>query len=566
MKAQEAIEQLEKTKAILAENQTKIESMELLVDELNELLARKEELLQKMETALLKKDKNIKNLQFDYDNLKHQLDLLQKRIFGKKSERFVAGAIDPKQTTLFGEVDYGQDAQTNELVEQEQKKEEKKVAQGKVKPTEGDSSPRMELPDHLEREVIIIDPEGIDLENATKIGEEVTEQLMVTPAVVKVRRIIRNKYTVESDTPAATNKIHIADLPDEVMAKMKCSLETIAWMLTSKYVDHLPVFRLEKVLARPGIRIKYNTLANWVQQGANRLNPLLEEFRKSILKSRYLMVDETPCKVIDHKNDKHVVQGYYWVYRDYDTGLVLYDFQPSRASSVPLSMLNGYEGYLQCDGYDGYNQLFEQNPTIHRMGCLAHARRKFDESRNSDKTRAEEALQLIQRLYAIEREATILNEGMEQQEREAATKAHREEKALPIWAEFEQWLHRHHAQTRPQSPIHKAISYTLKELKHLKTYLQAGYLRIDNNWVENSIRPTALGRKNYLYAGSPKTAQNSALIYSLVESCRIHNHNPYEYLLDILQRLPETNIQQLHTLLPNNWQKPPTTNPQSSNM
>jgi transposase len=548
MGAEDAIRQLEEAQAILAQKET------LLSDYAAKMEA--------LEAALQQKESRIASLQFDYDNLQNQIANLQKRIFGRKSERFVPGSTDPMQGDLFSEVDFGQDAQTEELVLEELQKETKKILKGKGKSSEGDDVPRMELPENLEREVIIIDPEGIDLDQAVKIGEEVTEQLVITPAVVKVRRYIRNKYVykggeeaLRAGVSAAPGRIFIASLPDEVMLKIKCSHETLAWMLVSKYVDHLPVYRQESILARSGIRIKYNTLANWVQQGANRLNILLEALKKILLESRYLMADETPCNVIDHTEKKHVVQGYYWVYRAYDVGLVLFDFQPSRSGQAALSMLKGYKGYVQCDGYKGYDKLFEENPEIRRVGCLALARRKFDQAKNSDKTRSEAALTLIQSLYAVERQAAKEAEGMEQEEQEAAIKAYRLLKAEPIWKEFEAWLKDNYPQVRPKSPIYEAIRYTLNELKSIKTYLEQGYIRIDNNWVENNIRPTALGRKNYLYAGSPKTAQNSALIYSLLESCRLNKINPYEYLLDVLRRIPETSIQQIHTLLPHNWRK-----------
>jgi transposase len=643
MSGQETIKQLEKTQAILAEKQAivsdmsaRIEALELMVslqqaqlDEYTCLLQQKEELLQKMAIAVRQKDSSINSLKFDYKNLQHQIGLLKKRVFGVKTERHIstATATDPNQSSLFEGTDFGQDAQTQELIEKQEKQEKKdqdKPHKAKAVTKEGDYVMRMELPEHLERETIEIDPEGIDLTKAVKIGAEITEQLLFTPAVVKVRRYIRNKYLVTnqgvrnlnpsvieeaaenqatapeevklqnagssevaaenqptapeevklhnagssevvaenqptapalSDTNIEEGQIIIAPLPDDVILKLKCTLETLAYLLVSKYVDHIPIYRMGKILSRSGIHVKYNTLSNWVQQGANRLVPLLNELEKTILKSRYLMADETPCRVVDNTPNGTDTKGYYWVYRAYDSSLVLFDFQPDRSSEVPLSRLRTYKGYVQCDGYSGYNKLFKENLNVHRLGCLAHARRKFTEAKNFDSTRANHALDIIQRIYAVERNAANLYSELEKEAKETAIKAYRKINAIPLWTEFEQWLIMTYQEIKPKTPLSKAVNYSMSELPYLKAYLEQGYLRIDNNWVENSIRPTAIGRKNYLYAGSIKTAQNSALMYSLVESCRINGINPYEYLLDLLKHLPETNIQKLNDLLPNNWRK-----------
>lgn len=591
MGAQEAIEQLKKAQSILAEKQmllsekdAQIAEKELAIAERDSLLAeyqlglaereaelaeyqaqlaelqalllKKEELFKQIEASMLKKNGQLAALNAKYQTLSDQIALLQKRIFGKKSERFVAQNNDPQQLELFENKDFGEDVETRELVEQEEKKVAKKILKGKAKPIEEDGTSRVSLPDDLPREEVVIDPEGIDLAQAIKIGEEVTEQLVVTPPVIKVLRFTRNKYVLKAgieapktQTSIPQGEIYIASLPDYVIPKLKCSMETIVWLLVNKYVDHLPTFRNQKILARSGIHIEYNTLSNWVQQGANRLNILLEKLKEVVLSSRYLMADETPCKVIDQTKVQNVTQGYYWVYRAYDFGLVLYDYQPGRSGETVVLLLSGYRGYLQCDGYDGYNQLFRENPGIKRLGCLAHARRKFDEAKISNPHLAQEALTLIQQLYAVERAISEQNPKLSEQQ----IVDYRAEHAVPLWGKFESWLKEKGAMAKPQSPIYKAINYSLKELQNLKTYLEAGYLRIDNNWVENSIRPSALGRKNYLYAGSPKTAQNSALMYSLVESCRINGINPYEYLLDVLKRLPSTNIQQLEELLPHKW-------------
>lgn len=572
MTAEQAIFKLEKAQEMLAQNQTllsekdsSIVSLQTSVVELSEqnallsqLVQQQEQMLEQLENKLKSAQAGNSSLMVDIKNLEYALKLIRQKIYGAKSESKTPSS-NTCQTELFQGVDFGQDAETRALSEKEAEKE-KKQAQARVsKPgtEEKELAVRMELPASLEREVIVLDPEGVDLEQMVKIGEEITEHLLVEPASVKVRRYVRNKYALKANDQAPTSgsgipqgRVYIAPLPDTAIAKVKCCLETIAWLLTCKYVDHLAIHRCQKILARSGIEIKYNTLLNWVHQGANRLVPLLDTLKQVILQSGYLMVDETPCKVIDRTAQGNITRGHYWVYRAKDTGLVLYDYNSSRSGEVPLSMLSSFKGYVQCDGYGGYNELFRQNQSIKRLGCLAHARRKFHEALVSDEKRATEALMIIQRMYVVEKTIRESQPCMGDEE----IKNYRQLHAKPIWADYEAWLKQTAREVKAKSPLYKAIYYSTHELENMKRYMEQGYLLIDNNWVENSIRPSALGRKNYLYAGSPETAQNSALIYSLTESCRIHNINTYEYIVDVLERIPSTSIHQLEELLPHKWQ------------
>ncbi len=296
------------------------------------------------------------------------------------------------------------------------------------------------------------------------------------------------------------------------------------------------------------MKIPASTLDGWFKGACSLLEPLYQALRLYILASTYLQGDETPIAVLDKqkKGDSH--QGYHWVYYSPEQRLVLFDYQPGRGGAAVGKLLKNYKGYLQTDGYAAYEQ-FEAREDIVLVGCMAHARRYFEHALENDKARAEKVLLWMQALYAVECEAR--EKALSVEDRYLL----RQQKARPVMDLLGEWVVAEHSKVLPKSAIGKAIYYLVARYNKIYLYLEDGRLEIDNNLIENSIRPVALGRKNYLFAGSHAGAQRAAMVYSLLGSCKLQGINAREYLQDVLQRLPDQPINQLKELLPPYWKK-----------
>jgi transposase len=462
--------------------------------------------------------------------LKHQLAELKRLVYGSKRERFIAP--DPLQGVLF------------HLPEADVPvKEQEEITYTRKKPefTEKKHPLRAELPAHLPRREEVIEPENIP-EGAKKIGEAVTEILEYEPANIYVRRIIRPKYIV-STTDEAT-RIEIAQLPTLPVPKGNAGASMIAHILVSKFVDHLPYYRQSKMFKRQGLHLSDSTLGGWANGAIrNWLVPVYESMKKEIVKTDYLMVDETPIPVLSEDKPGSVHRGYYWVYYDPVKRLVCFDYRKSRGRDGPRDFLKDFSGYLQSDGYNAYNDLGPPGRITH-LACMAHARRKFEHARENDPARSEKALTLIGRLYDIERRARETQLSYQQ------IKNLRQEESLDILKEMEQWLIDQVPVVLPKSAIGIAVNYTLTLWPRLKKYIDDGRFYIDNNLIENSIRPVALGRKNYLFAGSHDGAINAAVIYSLLATCKIRQVEPYQWLKKALEMIPDHPASQLEKLFP----------------
>jgi hypothetical protein len=320
----------------------------------------------------------------------------------------------------------------------------------------------------------------------------------------------------------------------------------LAQIIGDKFVLHLPFYRQARRYEQLGMHIPASTINTWVESGCCLIEIVGEEQRRRVLSSTYLLVDETPIRVLDKQKKGKSHRGYYWVYYSPEQKLVWFDYQPGRGREGPAKRLKDFQGYLQTDGYTLYEK-FGQQPGITLVGCMAHARRKFEHALANDKSRAEKVLLWMQELYALEREAR--EKVMTSQQRYEL----RQEKAGPIITELKEWLIEEYPKLLPKSSIGKAFHYLLSRLEPIARYLEDGRLEIDTNLVENTIRPVAIGRKNYLFAGSHNGARRAALIYSLLISCKLQGLNPYEYLQDVLERLPLHPVNQLADLLPSNW-------------
>lgn len=370
-----------------------------------------------------------------------------------------------------------------------------------------------------------------------RIGEEVTELLAITPQKFYVKKIIRPKY-------AKANKegVVIAEPPSRPIQGGMVDVSLLVMLLLDKYVDHLPLHRQLKKYERLRIKLSDSTVRNWVTESIKLLEYLHEELLERVKKSTYLQCDETPIKVLDKDKKSTTHRGYYWVYHDVENGLVLYEYDPSRGQAAPTKFLTDYQGYLQTDSYSVYDAL--PHKQIKLAGCMAHARRYFFDAQQNDQLRASWMLDKLQELYTIEAQARELK--LNHDERFAL----RQQKSVVLLAEIKNWLNENQLQITPKSPIGKAISYTNVRWSKLCLFASDGLLEIDNNLVENAIRPIALGRKNYLFAGSRQAAARAGVIYSLITCCRKNNIDPYRWLEDILTKLPDTKKSELYKLLP----------------
>lgn len=475
---------------------------------------------------------------FSILKLQHELDQLKRLVFGSRHERFES-SLSKEQLTLglnMAEPEQPQITSVQTIAYTRAKTHLKEKT-----PTAG----RMKLPGDLPREKIIIKPEE-DVTGFREIGKEVTEELEYTPGKFFVREIIRPKYA-RPQPEVGKPGIVIGTLPSRIIEKGIIGPGLLTQIIIDKYLDHLPLHRQMERFKRMGINFSSSTMSDWVAQGCNALEVLFAVHQKLVLNSNYLQADETTIKVMDNNKKGKTHLGYYWVYRSPLENLVLFDYRPGRGGEGPKKLLKDFKGYLQTDGYDVYD-YFGRQQDITQIGCMAHARRKFTDALDNDKQRCEHALTLMQKLYAIERKAKEENFTHEQRYEL------RQQESIPILKELEQWMkEQYNNQHVPKSTIGKAIAYSLRRWDKLCLYTTDGRLQIDNNLVENSIRPVAMGRKAYLFAGSHQAAQRAAMLYALLGTCKINGINPYDWLRDVFEKLPSYSINKIQDLLPHNW-------------
>ncbi len=313
-----------------------------------------------------------------------------------------------------------------------------------------------------------------------------------------------------------------------------------------KFVDHLPIYRQIERFKREGVKIPASTIDSWITQTADLITPLYNQLKKLVLNQGYLQVDETPIKVLDHKNKKGKThQGDHWVYNAPLQNAVFYDYQQGRGREGPMKLLENFKGYLQTDGYSVYD-WFAKQPGVTHVACMAHARRKFEQALAYDSEKAGAVMQKIQGLYAIERQAREM--GLTTVKR----KELRLDQSLPLMNQLGKLIAEMNKTAVPKSPMGVALNYAIQRWDNLLNYLYDGSLEIDNNWVENAIRPNALGRKNYLFAGSHEDAKRAAMFYSFFGTCKKNNVNPYEWLKKVLTFIPDYPANKLSELLPQN--------------
>jgi transposase len=478
--------------------------------------------------------------------LQEEISILKHRLFGRKSEKLPVGS---GQLLLFNEAEAGEP--------EEQGAPAETIA---VPAHERRRGCRKPLPDNLPRVAALHDLTDEQKqcacgEQKSRIGEEVSEQLDIMPPKIQVIQHIRPKYVCKKceGTAADEAAVSIAPMPEQMIPKSIATPGLLAWSLTGKFVDALPFYRIEKILERYGVEVSRQTLCCWAIKVAERCWPLLELMQEDILAGFQIQADETPLQVLQEEGRAPTSRSYMWLFRGgtEQRPVIRYQYHESRSGQVAKEFLKDYPGYVQTDGYLGYDFLGQMAAITH-LGCWAHVRRKFVEMVNAagkdqdgkKKTGSGDvALDYIGKLYLIEKECA------EQQLKPEQIARERQSRAGPILDQFKEWLDKRSHQVPPGSTLGKAISYTLGQWERLVVYLKDGRLRPDNNLAENAIRPFVVGRKNWLFAATPDGAHASAALYSIIETAKANGLEPYWYLRYLFERLPGANTKQEHRKL-----------------
>jgi len=474
----------------------------------------------------------LKHKQALLDKLTYEMALLKRLKFAAKTE-----ALNTDQRSLLEEA-LEEDLQAvHEEVEQLQAPAER---------AERTQPKRLPLPAQLPRQHFEHEPQQTECcgQAMRRIGEDVAEKLDYQPGVFTVHRHVRGKWVC-----TCCQSLKQAPVAAHIIDKGIPTPGLLAHVLVAKYADHLPLYRQESIYARAGAPIPRSTLAQWVGTCGVRLQPLLDKLQEQVLAHAVIHADETPVlmlKPASHKDGK-AHRAYLWAYspgRHEQMKAVVYDFCENRAGKHALDFLKGWRGTLLVDGYAGYKQLMGEG--VQEAGCWAHARRKFFELHAANKSQiAEQALVQIGQLYEIERQ------GQSATADERLTL--RQQHSRAVIDTLHAWLLEHREKVPQGSATAKAIDYSLRRWQALTRLLQDGRIPIDNNWIENQMRPIALGRKNWLFAGSLRAGERAAAIMSLIQSAKLNGHDPYVYLKDVMERLPTWPYSRVSELLPHNW-------------
>lgn len=500
------------------------------------------EYIAELEARLAKVAAERDNLQDVIVKMAGELRNLRRMLFGRRSERFIPE--DPAQLKLsFDGVEELDEEREYERIQSKEPQPAAAPKQEEKQSKADESRERRVFAEHLERREEIIEPAVIPA-GSKRIGEEVTELLEYKPGELYVRRLIRPKYALKGG-----EGIIIADMPTLPLPRTNAGPSLLAHLLVGKYQDHLPLHRQIGIFSREGVQLKASTVSDWVQGAAALLEPLYQKLRERVISSDYIQMDESLIPVLDKDHPGAAKKGYHWVVRSPERKSLFFHYDKgSRAAYVAVDILKNYRGAVQSDGYGAYD-IYEKKQGVTLLCCWAHIRRKFEHALKEDPERAAEALRMIGELYAIERYAKQNDLPPDK------IKALREKEAYPRIREFERWIEHETTAITPQSAIGKALRYAYSLYPRLARYVTDGRYQIDNNLAEQAVRPLALGRKNYLFCRTHEAAYHTAIIYSLLGTCKLWEVNPEQWLTDVFRRIGDCKQSQLENLLPHKWVK-----------
>jgi len=537
----------------VADNTEKDKLIEALLQERDEMYVELSHLRKTDNGALEQAEATIKEQKDEIKKLTDQLAWYRRKFWKSSSEKYIPE--DPNQRKI--------DFDGLDVLPQEQDVIEKAakeiISYERRKPEKKNKPVRQPLPDHLRREIEVIEPEGID-DNWERIGQEVTEILEHTPGEFFVRQIVRPIYALKKELQQSedvsgedrtSKNVKTAALPLLPLPRSNAGASLLAELLLGKYMYHLPFHRQIELFKHAGVSLPASTVNGWFMASSDLLRAMYFRLRELVLSSDYIQVDESTVPVINNKK-KRAVKAYLWVVRSVMDKLVFFHYDKgSRAQKVVIELLHNFQGAVQTDGYDAYS-IYENKKGVLLLGCWAHARRKYTEALKEDKSGAEYALEQIGMLYKVEAMA-------DDQDLDYAQRAElRQRLAYPILVAFEKWVLNYIPKTIPNGRMHRALRYTYNLFQRLSRYHLDGRYNPDNNLVENAIRPLSLGRKNFMFCGNHDAAENAAIMYSLFGCCKACDVNPREWLTDVLTRIPEYNANyalDLADLLPHKWQE-----------
>lgn len=528
------------------------------------LAERERQLLADRESLIAERDKLIKRIREEFATqleaererltMQHQaemkaaIDALLRRYYGPRAEKF-----DPRQLLLFGLAI--EQAPLDEAAIEAEAGEKLVTRRVKNRHKHG----RQQLPESLER--IEIEHDLAPEEKACptcgcercRIAPEISEQLEYFPANFKVLKHIRHKYACAKCNADGYNpNIAAAEKPPQPIDKGLPGPGLLAYVITSKLGDHLPLYRLENIIARQGVQVARSTMCGWMLAAGEMVQPLVALMIARIKRSQVIPTDDTTVP-IQSPGEKQCRKGRIWCYLgDEANPYTAYDYTPSRKRDGPAAWLAGYRGYLQADAYGGYDGIFAVGNVV-EVACWAHARRKFYDAQDSDGRRAAQMLSLIGELYAIEREAKDADD--------AARHALRQQRTVPVLARIKAWLDAERDIVLPHSPMAAAIGYALNQWAALNVYVTQGFLNIDNNASERAMKRVAIGRKNWLFAGHDAAAANHARLWTLIASAERHGLDPQRYLTSVLAKIGQTPAEELAQFLPDVWKRADAADP-----
>jgi transposase len=469
------------------------------------------------------------------ESLEQQLHWLRRHVFGRRSEK---GIVAVEQQALPFPTAAG-------AVEQNASDEDAPAIEVPAHSRRRGGG-RKPLPKELPREIIELLPSEHDRHCAgcnsekTKIGEDRTEELDYVPASMIIREYVRAKYACRRCQSGVVQ----AALPARPIEKGRPGPGLLAHVVTSKYSEHLPLYRLERIFPRSGIELSRSLLSQWCGAVADLLTPIATRIAMNVLGSKWIQIDDTTVEVRDRARSPSYPNGHVWAYRGED-GSTFYDFTWKRNSEGPLRVLARYEGYLQGDAAPAYDEVYQRLPIV-EVGCWAHARRRFKEAVRTSPREGTQVLVWIGELYGLERSAK--KKGLDDEQRQKM----RAQQARPILGRIHEYLKQIATTALPKSPLGEAIGYSLRQWEALTRYTEDGALNIDNNGAENALRPVVLGRKNWLHIGSEAAAHRTMV---LLQTCKAHQVDPFAYLRDVIERVSTHPMSRIEELTPRRWKE-----------